>query len=119
MKIIIAGTRSYTNYKVFCYLLEEVLAEAFNYPSKIEVVCGGAKGPDKMGERWAKENGHSVKHFLPDWSKHGKGAGMVRNGDMAKYADALIAFWDGRSRGTKDMIKKADQAGLKSYTIYI
>jgi hypothetical protein len=74
-----------------------------NY-TDIEVVSGCARGADQLGERWADERGYPVKRFPADWHKHGKRAGYLRNEEMAGYATHLVAFWDGRSRGTKHMI---------------
>lgn len=68
-----------------------------------------------MGELWAKKHGIPVAPFPADWNKFGKRAGAIRNADMAMYADALVAVWDGKSRGTRDMIKKAEALGLKFY----
>lgn len=78
-----------------------------------EIVSGGASGADSCGERWASVHELPVKTFLPDWNQHGKSAGIVRNVEMALYADALVAFWDGQSRGTKHMIDYANKQGLK------
>ncbi len=79
---------------------------------EIEVVCGGAKGADELGEWYARRLGYRIKFFEAEWNKHGKKAGMLRNLKMAKYADTLIAFWDGKSRGTNNMITVAKQNGL-------
>ena len=99
MKVIIAGSRTITDYNV-------VFSAIRNSGYKItEVVSGGAKGVDRLGERYAHENGIPVKRFLPDWRELGKAAGPVRNADMAEYADALIAIWDGKSAGTRHMIQ--------------
>jgi len=68
-----------------------------------EVVSGGARGIDRAGEEWAKGSGIPIKTFIPDWEQ-GKAAGIWRNTDMAEYADALIAIWDGKSKGTLHMI---------------
>lgn len=80
-----------------------------------EIVSGGAKGVDRLGESFAVELEVKVKQFLADWDTHGKIAGFIRNQEMANYADALIAVWDGESRGTYDMIHKAEQRGLRIY----
>ncbi|MCJ7697784.1 MAG: DUF2493 domain-containing protein [Thermoplasmata archaeon] len=69
-----------------------------------EVVSGGAAGADKIGEVWATMNHKPIKQFLPDWNKHGRSAGIIRNRKMGDYADALIAIWDGESGGTSHMI---------------
>lgn len=87
-----------------------------NTPFEItEVVSGTCKGVDQLGEEWAERKGIPVKKFPADWSKHGRRAGPLRNREMAKYADALIAIWDGKSRGTRSMIDEALREGLEVY----
>ncbi len=100
MKLIIAGSRSFTDYE----LLSEKAAKVNNFEEITEVVCGGAKGADILGKKWADENEIPVKLMPANWSKHGKAAGPIRNREMAEYADALLVFWDGESPGTKNMI---------------
>lgn len=85
----------------------------YNVKDEITVVCGKARGADTLGERYAEERGYAVHYFPADWDRYGKSAGHIRNEEMAKNADALVAFWDGKSRGTKDMIKLARQYGLR------
>lgn len=99
-KVIIAGSRDFNDYKMLCEEMRKVQEKIIIK----EVVCGGAKGADSLGARWAKENNIPIKYFLPDWKNYGKSAGIIRNHQMGDYADYLIAFWDGKSRGTKDMI---------------
>jgi hypothetical protein len=108
MKVIIAGGRSFNDYKLLC----EKCDKALSLKSDIEIVSGTANGADKLGEKYAKEKGYSVKQFPANWDKYGKGAGYIRNEEMAKYSDALIAFWDGQSKGTKHMIDLANRYGL-------
>lgn len=99
MKVIIAGSRTgFVARNVF----EAIEAAAFPVS---EVVSGGAKGVDKDGEYYATLNGIPISQFIPDWDKHGKKAGMLRNIQMGNYADALIAVWDGKSKGTQHMIE--------------
>ena len=101
MKIIIAGSRDFVDYEDLCKTMIHS-----NAAKKItELVSGGARGADRLGERWAKENNIPIKQFIPEWDKLGKRAGMVRNEQMGNYADGLLAFWDGESRGTKYMIE--------------
>jgi hypothetical protein len=107
MKIIIAGGRDFDNYLL---LLEAVVKSGFDIT---EVVSGGAPGADSLGERFARDMEIPMKQFPADWKKHGKAAGPIRNGEMALYADALIAMWDGVSTGTANMIKQAIDRGLK------
>ena len=77
-----------------------------------QIVSGTARGVDQLGEEYAKRNDLAVKKFPADWDRFGKSAGYKRNKQMAEYANALVAFWDGRSRGTKHMIDLAKAAGL-------
>lgn len=100
MKVIVAGSRSIIDYEFVKKHLDDCQL------SIKEVVSGGAIGVDRLGERWAKENNIPIKQFLPDWKQYGKQAGFLRNHDMALYADFLVAFWDGKSRGTQDMFLK-------------
>lgn len=80
-----------------------------------EVVSGGAKGVDTLGETWAIKNGVSIKRFPAEWEKYGISAGHIRNRKMGDYADALIAIWDGNSKGTKGMIDYAKEKKLKAF----
>ena len=100
MKIIIAGSRSLTPSKL-------QIAAALNEPCwfATEIVSGRAQGVDMAGEIFAEANDIPIKPFPADWGKFGKRAGFLRNAEMAKYADALLAFWDGQSPGTKSMIQ--------------
>ena len=68
-----------------------------------------------MGEEWARYNNLRVQRFPADWGTYGISAGPRRNASMAEYADALIAVWDGVSRGTRNMIQEARKRGLKVY----
>lgn len=113
MKVIIAGSRSIDSYDV---VKKAVEASGIDVT---EVVSGGSYGVDKLGERWARENDVPVKQFIPNWMAYGASAGPIRNGQMAAYADALIAVWDGASRGTANMMKQAEKARLKIYTVIV
>jgi len=114
MKTIIAGSRDITDYREVLRAVAE--AHDIMAITPTEIVSGGARGVDRMGERWAEEHEIPVTKFIPDWSgPHGKGAGMVRNAEMAVYADAAIILWDGTSRGTFNMISNAQKAGLLLY----
>ena len=98
MLVIIAGSRSIHDYAV---ISEAVEASGFK---PILIISGGARGVDSLGEEWAEKNGVPVRRFLALWNVYGKRAGYIRNADMAKVADALVAVWDGKSKGTKHMI---------------
>jgi len=109
MKVIVAGSRTITDPSA---ISEAVHQSGFSID---EVVSGGARGVDLAGEYWAHARAIPVKQFLADCNKHGRSAGYLRNVEMAAYADALIAVWDGYSRGTKHMIDIARAKGLKVF----
>ncbi|AMC11907.1 hypothetical protein Lupro_11805 [Lutibacter profundi] len=110
MKLIIAGGRNFTDYKKLCQICDQLLQDQTN----IEIVSGAYyKGADKLGKQYAKEHNYPIKQFPANWKQYGKAAGPKRNKEMANYADSLIAFWDGKSKGTKNMIDLAEQVGLK------
>lgn len=105
MKIIIAGSRN-----LFPRPQEITAAmEIFNFKpysnTPLEIVSGLAKGVDMEGKYWAQDRDIPVKEFPANWNLYGTRAGILRNIEMGKYADALLAFWNGKSRGTKHMIK--------------
>lgn len=114
MKVIIAGGRYFEDYTELCQYCDKVLQNQIN----IEIVSGGARGADTLGEKYAKERNYRLKLFPAAWSKFGRSAGVIRNAEMAKYATILIAFWDGKSRGTRSMINLAEKEGLKVYVHY-
>jgi hypothetical protein len=109
MKIIIAGSRNFNDYNLLKSSCDNLLTQFTN----IEIVSGTARGADKLGERYARERGYDIKQFPANWDKFGKSAGYIRNDEMAQYADMLIAFWDGTSKGTKHMIDLANKRGIK------
>lgn len=107
-KIIIAGSRGFTDYD----LLQRTL-NTYGISPHDKIISGTANGADKLGEKYANENSIEVKRFPAEWDKYGKSAGYKRNEQMALYADSLIAFWDGKSKGTKHMIDLAKRHNLK------
>jgi len=101
MKVAVIGSRTFNDYE----LVKETL-------TKLDItllVSGGAKGADSLGERYASENNITTLIFKPDWGRHGRGAGMVRNTDIVKNSDIVVAFWDGSSKGTLDSIRKVEK----------
>lgn len=106
MKVIIAGSRSVTDYNTVVHAIGLL---DINID---EILSGGATGVDMLGERYAKYYNIPIKRFEADWKTYGKSAGARRNEEMAKKADALIAVWDGESKGTKDMIDRATANNL-------
>jgi hypothetical protein len=88
------------------------LAEQDKDWDRIEIVSGGAPGPDSFAVTAANALGLDVRVFRAQWDKHGKGAGMLRNTSIVAHVDRVVAFWDGKSKGTLDTMRKAKAAGL-------
>lgn len=135
LRIIVAGGRDFDDYECVRDILDgffrglRISAENFDrveyIPPKVEIVSGGAKGADWEGECYALANDLPCVIFNADWNKHGKAAGPIRNRQMAEYASSggedcrgvLFAFWDGESRGTKNMIETAEKYGLEVHVV--
>jgi hypothetical protein len=113
MRVIIAGGRNIHDYE----LVKAAIRES-QFPIS-EIISGGAKGVDALGERYAEEMNIQLAIYYADWQKEGRAAGPLRNARMAKDGQALIAIWDGKSRGTKNMIETATKRGLKVYVKYV
>ncbi len=111
VKLIVAGGRDFSDHS---FLLDK-MSELNKFLNISEIVSGCAKGADTLGERFAVEFRIPIKRFPADWDTHKKAAGPIRNTQMAKYADVLVAFWDKKSRGTKHMIDTATKEGLQVY----
>lgn len=111
MKVIIAGIRNFKDYDLLVKVCDKTLMN--QNKKEIEIVSGAAFGADTLGERYAIERGYKLRRFHADWGKYNRGAGHIRNKQLSEYADALIAFWDGASAGTKSMINLAKKRGLK------
>ena len=77
-----------------------------------EIVSGGAKGVDASAREYAQAHGVRLTEFLPDYRRYGKGAPLRRNIDIIEHADTVLAFWDGRSKGTKFVIDECVRRGV-------
>lgn len=109
MITIIAGSRS-------CIEYNHILQAAAQAPWEItRIISGGARGADNLGEKFGKRMGIPVSVMYANWEREGRRAGLLRNIAMAEVADALIALWDGQSKGTKHMIDAAHNKGLKVF----
>lgn len=113
--VIIAGTRTFSDYKMLC----ERCDFFFSRQTPTAIICGEARGADSLGRKYAEEHGIAVESFPANWKKYGRSAGYIRNQEMADHADALIAFWDGKSRGTKNMIDIAKKKGIPIRVVMI
>lgn len=110
-KVIIAGSRTFDD-----YLYLENVMNLLNIDID-EIISGKANGADTLGEQYANNHNIKIKEFYPDWDKFGKSAGHIRNKEMAEYGNILVAFWDGKSSGTKNMINTAKKLNLILYEI--
>ena len=97
MKVAIIGSRNITKINLEEYVPKEAT----------EIVSGGAKGVDTLAKEYALSHGIPLREFLPEYQKYGRGAPILRNKQIVDYADTVLAFWDGVSRGTKSVIEYA------------
>ena len=117
-RIIIAGSRQFSDYEKMLKTLDELGVHLINTIDPVEIISGHALGADTLGEKFAKAYNYPLKLFPADWKKYDRAAGPIRNEQMAKYAaeanrGILIAFPIGESKGTRNMIKLAQQYGLE------
>ena len=121
IRLIIAGSRDFNDYELLKKEVDEFLFSEIvcnHYPdlteetAVIEIVSGGARGADRLGEKYAEKNNLPVKCFIPDWEKHKKSAGYIRNEEMAKYSNYCIIFNLRRSKGSVHMANLAKKYNL-------
>lgn len=106
-RVIICGSREWTD-------REAIANRLFDLPVDSIVVHGAAKGADRIAGQEAQKLGLLVEEHPADWDYYGKRAGYVRNERMAVIgADLCIAFWDGNSRGTSQMVDLAEKYGIE------
>lgn len=117
MRLIIAGSRTFNDIDRLMLHADNYVAEHWN--GDVTVVSGTAQGADRLGERWAEMRGYDIERYPAQWDVYGKSAGYKRNEYMASIATNLLAFWDGKSRGTKHMIDIAKRKGLAVKIIHI
>jgi predicted Rossmann fold nucleotide-binding protein DprA/Smf involved in DNA uptake len=101
MKTAIIGSRSFTNYHIFCEKIQNIDVDI------TEIISGGAIGADSLAARYATEKGIKLTILKPDWKTKGKSAAMLRNKDIVNASELVIAFWNGSSPGTKHALSYA------------
>ena len=102
MKVAIIGSRNLSIRNL----------EKYIPPETTEIVSGGAKGVDASAREYAKTHNIKLTEFLPDYEKYARNAPFKRNITIIEYADIVLAFWDGKSRGTKFVIKKCGEMNV-------
>jgi hypothetical protein len=103
MKVSVIGSRTFNDYDLLASKLNDYIIQ--------EIISGGAKGADMLAEQYAKEKGIPTTIFLPDYARLGKAAPLKRNEDIIRSCDKVIAFWDGKSRGTQHALNFARKLG--------
>jgi len=108
MKLIIAGGREFNDYD----LLKKEALEFIGDEKVDTIISGMAPGADTLGVKFAKEFGYDLAEYPADWKAFGRRAGPIRNKIMAHKASHLLAFWNGKSTGTRHMINYGSDCGL-------
>ena len=103
MKVAIIGSRN----------LSVNNLQKFIPPETNEIVSGGAKGIDTCAARYAAAHNIKLTVFLPEYNRYGRAAPLKRNLKIIEYADLVIAFWDGKSKGTKYVIDNCKKQNIK------
>lgn len=106
MRTIIAGTRIIDDYEFLCSVMDDLSW------APTAVLCGCANGVNANGKRWAIDNDVKVEFYLANWQRFEKAAGPMRNSKMVANAEALVLIWDGKSKGSADVLAKAKAKGL-------
>ena len=114
-KVVVAGSRNFDDYNRLSSELDKYLEGKNN----VTIISGTARGADKMGEKYAAEHGFKIEQFPAEWDKYHQGAGLIRNKEMVHNADAVVAFWDNESAGTKHIIEYARQKSVPCKIISI
>jgi hypothetical protein len=103
MKIAVVGSRGFNDWQLFKSVMQEY--------KPTEIISGGARGADSMAALWAKENKIPLKEIRPDYARYGRAAPIRRNDLIVDAAELVVAFWDGKSRGTKHVIDYTEKTG--------
>lgn len=107
MRLAVVGSRSFRDYTD----LEKTLSFIHKKVPITRIISGGAKGADSLAEQWARENSVDTQVFIPDWETYGKRAGFLRNKQIVDYSEAVVVFWDGKSKGSQHSMKLAKEQG--------
>lgn len=113
MKLAIVGSRTFEHYGLLCRYMKYC-----NVGRDGWIISGGAKGADALAKEYANYYFINYQEFPAEWEKHGKSAGFIRNKQIVDSCDMVLAFWDGKSKGTQDTINKAKVAKKPTFIVY-
>lgn len=116
VKLIVAGSRTLNDYGIVKSAINELVSQGMVITA---IIDGTARGADQLASRYAREHGIENIRVPAEWSLYHRGAGIIRNRKMAEMADALLALWDSKSRGTMNMIKTANSMGIPVTVVYL
>lgn len=114
VRLIVSGSRDICNEILVCGILQRYYVEVFDFDVDA-VITGGARGVDSIAHKWARLIGLRTIVRNADWDRYGKSAGPIRNREMLEYGNTLLAIWNGKSKGTKDMIDISLKRGVVTY----
>lgn len=117
-RVIVAGSRTFDHLDIAFEYLDKLL-QRLVLNGRVEIVSGGARGADSLAESYAAARGLRIHRFPAEWELFGKSAGFVRNNKMAWYGTHLVSFWNGKSKGTYQMIQLAEQNGMPCRVVKI
>ena len=117
-RIVIGGCRDFEDYSVFEPFVDKCL-ERLSKEGKVIILSGHCSGVDTMAEHCAKKKNYKLEIYPAEWDRYGRAAGPIRNEVMVKKSDFVIAFWDKKSRGTKSLIKLAEDNKKPTRVKYI
>ena len=127
LRIIVAGSRTFTDQaradREIDAFFSQILSKIQEPAEKIEFISGGCRGADMLGENYARLRRYPIVRMDAEWDKYGKAAGPIRNEEMCRYAALekgfLIAFWDGKSAGTRNIIARAKEKNLMVKIVFV
>lgn len=118
VRVLVAGGRDFQDFRRLSRILDKYLEQPRERLLDITIISGGAKGADKLGELYAKENGLNYEIYEADWDRYGKSAGYIRNEQMARALPTrAFLFWDGLSSGTEHMLNLTRKYKIKTKVI--
>jgi hypothetical protein len=110
-RVLVCGSRYFDDYSSLCRWLDHLLKRVLN-THRVIIIHGACRGADTLAESYARSRGLFVEAYPADWDRYGRSAGPKRNAKMIGIANAVVAFWDGNSVGTRDTIERAKQKGI-------